>query len=168
VGKIEAPTLLLWTDHDPTGGLDEARMLRSWIADTRLHVIADSGHWPQWEHPREFVEQHRTFLVDSAAHVANEGDHVMRATVTLDPYTKQLIRARTAERGVSFDQALNDLLREVTPGRQATPFATQPAALGVPAVNPDRASQLAADLEDEDLMRWTRPAHERSSMQTGP
>ena len=27
VGKITAPTLLLWTDHDPTGGLDEAAML---------------------------------------------------------------------------------------------------------------------------------------------
>ena len=27
VGKISAPTLLLWTVHDPTGGLDEAAML---------------------------------------------------------------------------------------------------------------------------------------------
>jgi 2-hydroxy-6-oxonona-2,4-dienedioate hydrolase len=63
VGKIEAPTLLIWTDHDPTGGLDEAHLLRSWIPDSRLHVIADSGHWPQWEHPEEFVDQHRSFLL---------------------------------------------------------------------------------------------------------
>jgi 2-hydroxy-6-oxonona-2,4-dienedioate hydrolase len=73
VAKIEAPTLLLWTDHDPTGGLDEARQLRSWIPDARLHVIADSGHWPQWEHPQEFADQHRSFLLDPASHVANEG-----------------------------------------------------------------------------------------------
>ena len=43
VGKIGAPTLLLWTDHDPTGGLDEAAMLLDWLPDARLHVIADAG-----------------------------------------------------------------------------------------------------------------------------
>ncbi|HEX2806005.1 MAG TPA: alpha/beta fold hydrolase [Kineosporiaceae bacterium] len=63
VGRIAAPTLLLWTDHDPTGGLDEARMLLDWLPDARLHVIADAGHWPQWERPAEFLQQHRTFLL---------------------------------------------------------------------------------------------------------
>ncbi|MEV0737806.1 hypothetical protein AB0I51_17940 [Streptomyces sp. NPDC050549] len=29
VGGITAPTLPLWTDHDPTGGLDEAALLQS-------------------------------------------------------------------------------------------------------------------------------------------
>ena len=43
VGKITAPTLLLWTDHDPTGGLDEAALLLDWLPDARLYVIADAG-----------------------------------------------------------------------------------------------------------------------------
>jgi 2-hydroxy-6-oxonona-2,4-dienedioate hydrolase len=64
VGKITAPTLLLWTDHDPTGGLDEAALLLDWIADARLTVIEDAGHWPQWEKPRQYLEAHRTFLRD--------------------------------------------------------------------------------------------------------
>ena len=55
VGKVTAPTLLLWTDHDPTGGLDEAEMLLGWLPDARLHVIADAGHWPQWEKRDEFL-----------------------------------------------------------------------------------------------------------------
>jgi 2-hydroxy-6-oxonona-2,4-dienedioate hydrolase len=63
VGKINAPTLLLWTDHDPTGGLDEAELLLRWLPDARLHVITDAGHWPQWEKPGEFLRAHRDFLV---------------------------------------------------------------------------------------------------------
>jgi 2-hydroxy-6-oxonona-2,4-dienedioate hydrolase len=63
VGKITAPTLLLWTEHDPTGGLDEAAMLLDWLPDGRLHVIADAGHWPQWEKVDEYLEVHREFLL---------------------------------------------------------------------------------------------------------
>ena len=63
VGRIAAPTLLLWTDHDPTGGLDEAEMLRSWLPGSSLHVITGAGHWPQWERPGEFVAVHERFLL---------------------------------------------------------------------------------------------------------
>jgi 2-hydroxy-6-oxonona-2,4-dienedioate hydrolase len=61
--KITAPTLLLWTEHDPTGGLDEAATLLEWLPDARLHVIADAGHWPQWEKKTEFLEAHNNFLL---------------------------------------------------------------------------------------------------------
>jgi len=63
VGRITAPTLLLWTEHDPTGGLDEAALLLEWLPDARLHVIADAGHWPQWEKPDEYLRTHRDFLL---------------------------------------------------------------------------------------------------------
>lgn len=64
VGRISAPTLLLWTDHDPTGGLDEAELLRTWIPGARLEVIEDAGHWPQWEEPEAFLRVHEEFLLD--------------------------------------------------------------------------------------------------------
>lgn len=60
---IKAPTLLLWTDHDPTGGLDEADLLLQWIPGSRLEVISDAGHWPQWEKPEEFNQTHIRFLL---------------------------------------------------------------------------------------------------------
>jgi 2-hydroxy-6-oxonona-2,4-dienedioate hydrolase len=63
VGRITAPTLLLWTDHDPTGGLDEAKLLLDWLPDAELHVIAGAGHWPQWEARDEFLSEHRRFLL---------------------------------------------------------------------------------------------------------
>jgi 2-hydroxy-6-oxonona-2,4-dienedioate hydrolase len=63
VGKVTAPTLLLWTEHDPTGGLDEAALLLDWLPDAELHVIADAGHWPQWEKVDEYLAKHREFLL---------------------------------------------------------------------------------------------------------
>ncbi len=82
---------------------------------------------------------------------------MVRTTVTLDPDAEQLVRARMIERGVSFKQALNDLIREGVPRhRQPAAFATRTASLGAPSVNLDQALRLAADLEDEEIVRKMR------------
>lgn len=62
VHDVHVPTLLLWTDHDPTGTLEEADLLLSWLPDAELEVITDAGHWPQWEKRDEFLAAHRRFL----------------------------------------------------------------------------------------------------------
>jgi len=81
----------------------------------------------------------------------------MRTTVTLDPDTEQIVRARMAERGVSFKQALNDAIRDGVPvQREPVAPPTRTASLGVPAVNLDKALQLATELEDEELVRKMR------------
>lgn len=68
-----------------------------------------------------------------------------------------LIRRRMRERGTSFKQTLNDAIREAlagVPGKVR--FRTKTANLGVPVVKLDRALQLAAELEDEELLRKAR------------
>jgi len=81
----------------------------------------------------------------------------MRTTVTLDDEVVQLIHRRMAEQHVSFKKALNDAIREGASRRPAPPrFTTRTADLGVPSVNLDRALQIAADLEDEELIRRQR------------
>ena len=81
----------------------------------------------------------------------------MRTTVTLDDDTMALIQRRMRERGVSFKTALNDAIREGAGGRpEPKPFVTRTADLGVPTVNLDRALQIAAELEDEELIRRQR------------
>lgn len=80
----------------------------------------------------------------------------MRTTVTLDPDTAALITQRMREHGISFKQALNDAIRAGATKHRGAPFRTATAALGLPTVNLDRALQLAAELEDEDLVRKTR------------
>ncbi len=62
-----------------------------------------------------------------------------------------------AEQGTSFKEALNEAIREGAARRPAPPaFATRTADLGVPSVSLDRALQLAAELEDEELIRRQR------------
>lgn len=82
----------------------------------------------------------------------------MRTTVTLDPDTEQMIRARMAEGRVSFKQALNDAIRDGcrASGRRPEPFRTETASMGRPTINLDRALQVAAELEDDELIARMR------------
>ncbi|WP_338450922.1 alpha/beta hydrolase [Niallia oryzisoli] len=53
-GKINVPTLLAWTDHDPTSTVEEAKPIQEMIPGSELTVINEAGHWPQWEKVKEF------------------------------------------------------------------------------------------------------------------
>ena len=78
----------------------------------------------------------------------------MRTTVTLDPDTEQIVRRLMAARGIGFKQALNEAIRNgVRSQSEREPFRTQTAAMGRSAVNLDRALTVAADIEDEELLR---------------
>lgn len=81
----------------------------------------------------------------------------VRTTVTLDPDTEQIVRRRMRERGMSFKEAINDAIRggllNQSPDR---PFRTSTARMGRPTVNLDRALQLAAEIEDDELVRRLR------------
>lgn len=76
--------------------------------------------------------------------------------MTLDPDTEQLVRRRMAERQVSFKQALNDAIRDGAGGAAPRSFTTSTRPMGTPTVALDRALTLAADLEDEELIRRSR------------
>ncbi|MCC7078932.1 MAG: antitoxin [Acidimicrobiia bacterium] len=80
----------------------------------------------------------------------------MRTTVTLDPDTEQIIRRRMRERGISFKEALNDAIRSSCGGAPPRPFVTETVSMGESRVNLDRALQIAADLEDDELLRRMR------------
>jgi type II secretory pathway component PulF len=75
--------------------------------------------------------------------------------VTLDPDSEQVIRRRMRERGITFKQAVNDAIRASERG-QDRPFRTETASMGESAVNLDRALQIVADLEDDELIRKLR------------
>lgn len=81
----------------------------------------------------------------------------MRTTVTLDPDTEQIVRRRMRDHAQTFKQALNDIIRSGG-GGGAGPraFRTEVASMGEPRVNLDRALQLVADLEDDELIRKQR------------
>jgi 2-hydroxy-6-oxonona-2,4-dienedioate hydrolase len=61
-GRIEAPTLVLWTSDDPTADVTEGRRIASMIPGAEFVVMEGCGHWPQYEGPGEFNRLHVDFL----------------------------------------------------------------------------------------------------------
>ncbi len=80
----------------------------------------------------------------------------MRTTITLDPDTEALVKRRMHERGISFKQAVNDAIRDGALPAAREPFTTRGARLGVPAIDLDGALRVAADIEDEEIVRKMR------------
>lgn len=61
--KIQCPTLLVWTSHDPTSTVEQAYPIKEMIPGSELIVINEAGHWPQWEKPEEFNQIHVEFFL---------------------------------------------------------------------------------------------------------
>ncbi|MDF1477693.1 alpha/beta hydrolase [Leifsonia sp. H3M29-4] len=59
---ISVPTLLVWTDHEPTGGTAVGEHLAGLLPDGELVTIRDAAHWPQWEDPATFNQRALDFL----------------------------------------------------------------------------------------------------------
>ena len=78
----------------------------------------------------------------------------MRTTVTLEPDVETLVKALMREHGLSFKQAINRAIREGLGGGGAEPARTPTYRMGFdPAVRWDKALQLGAELEDDELVR---------------
>ena len=60
--SIRAKTLVVWTDHDPTGAVEVGQRFASTIPDARLVVMEGCGHWPQFEDAPTFNRLHLEFL----------------------------------------------------------------------------------------------------------
>ncbi len=62
-GRIKAPTLVLWTSHDPTATPEEGRRIAGLIPGARFEVMNGCGHWPQFEDADRFNGIHLDFLL---------------------------------------------------------------------------------------------------------
>jgi len=62
--RIEAPTLVLWTSHDPTATPEEGAKIAAAIPGARYEVMNGCGHWPQFEDAALFNKLHLEFLLD--------------------------------------------------------------------------------------------------------
>ncbi len=77
----------------------------------------------------------------------------MRTTVTLEPDVDAIVRRLMRSRGLTFKQALNEAIRAGARQRRRSTFRTPTFDMGPPALPLDKALRLAADLEDEELIR---------------
>ena len=80
----------------------------------------------------------------------------MRTTITLDADVADRLHALARERGISFKQAVNTILRRGLhdgPG-SAEPFRVEPRALRLrPGIDLDKALALAARQEDDETIK---------------
>jgi plasmid stability protein len=82
----------------------------------------------------------------------------VRTTVTLDDDLASRLRDAAHERGISFKAAINEAIRTGLEGpRERTPYRLTPVSMGVPATELTKATQIAAQLEDDELVRRLRP-----------
>ena len=61
--KIQCPTLVLWTRHNPGQPVELAEEGMKMIPNARMVILENSAHWPQWEEPEEFNKLHLEFLL---------------------------------------------------------------------------------------------------------
>lgn len=59
---IPVPALLVWTDHEPSGGPEVGEHLASLIPDGEFLMVENAAHWPQWESPELFNAAALDFL----------------------------------------------------------------------------------------------------------
>ncbi len=79
---------------------------------------------------------------------------MMRTTITLDSDVEALLNKFMNERGLSFKESVNSLLRaSLLPEGPRPDYAFQTYDLGEPSVPLERALQLAGELEDEEIAR---------------
>ncbi len=78
----------------------------------------------------------------------------VRRTVDFALDTEQMIRHRMATRGISFEQAVNDSIRQgFDRGGVWEPFRAEAASVGERQASPDRATPAAAERSDQKALR---------------
>jgi 2-hydroxy-6-oxonona-2,4-dienedioate hydrolase len=60
---LTAPTLVLWTTHDPTATVEVGKELAAAIPGSKFVVMDECGHWPQFEDADTFNRIHIDFLL---------------------------------------------------------------------------------------------------------
>jgi predicted transcriptional regulator len=81
----------------------------------------------------------------------------MRTTITLDDDLAARLKDAAHERNVSFKTAVNEAIRSgLERPRRPRPYRVTARSMGVPAIDLSKATQLAGQLEDEELVRRLR------------
>lgn len=62
LGRIEAPTLIVWGEHDPLFPREQQDRLVEAIPGARLIVYPETGHCPNWERPERMANDLDTFM----------------------------------------------------------------------------------------------------------
>ena len=78
----------------------------------------------------------------------------MRTTITLTPEVEAMVKKAMAQRKMSFKEIVNEAILRGLGGAPSGPMVELPTFdMGPPKISLDKATQLAAALEDEEILR---------------
>lgn len=78
----------------------------------------------------------------------------MRTTITLEAAAAALVKKAMAERKATFKDIVNEaIVRGLTNERSGYEFRTKTHSMGRPLLDLDKASQVAAELDNEEFLR---------------
>jgi pimeloyl-ACP methyl ester carboxylesterase len=60
--RIDAPTLVIWGERDPSLGSELAEPARSWVPNVRVERLPDASHWVQVDRPERTSQLMLDFL----------------------------------------------------------------------------------------------------------
>jgi pimeloyl-ACP methyl ester carboxylesterase len=75
LASVAAPTLVLWTDHNPGTGPEVGRKIAAAIPGAQFALVEDAAHWPQWEQPEAHDGLVLDFLAGQTNPAAAPADH---------------------------------------------------------------------------------------------
>lgn len=67
LAEITAPTLVIWGHQNPFGDVPEAKKLAGAIANARLELFGECGHWPQHEQSERYNALSLEFLAEAGS-----------------------------------------------------------------------------------------------------
>jgi pimeloyl-ACP methyl ester carboxylesterase len=67
LGKLRAPALLLWGDHDALFSREDQDRFLAAVPSARLKVYDETGHCPNWERPEDVAADIAAFVQSSRA-----------------------------------------------------------------------------------------------------
>jgi non-heme chloroperoxidase len=65
VGRLDRPTLAIYSEHDPVIPVANAEFVRTMLPGARVEVFHNSGHCPFWEEPDRFNQLLRDFAAST-------------------------------------------------------------------------------------------------------
>jgi hypothetical protein len=77
----------------------------------------------------------------------------VRTTITLEADTEAAVKQLMRERGLTFKQAVNEAIRAGTAPSDRPQYLVPTFNMGVPRIDITKALRLAAELEDEEIIR---------------
>jgi hypothetical protein len=81
----------------------------------------------------------------------------VRTTLTLDDDLAARLRDAAHERGISFKNAVNEAIRNgLEQSRRPRPYRVRARSMGMPSIDLTKATQLAGQLDNEELARRVR------------